>query len=160
MWKANKFVNILLWVLAAVSVAICGYVFVKCGALDDRIPEQKAEMLNIISPMFIWAYLLIGLTLLLIIVMSIPNIVGNPKSAIGPIIAVAALAVVIVVAYLLSDDGGTDTQRMSLFTPGHDEVSAKTFVFAGVNIISSYIMLGGTLLAMIFSGISGLLKSK
>ena len=152
MWKANKFVNTLLWVLAGISVVLCAYVFIKCAGMDES--NQKEEMLSVVNPVFVWMYVLIGITALLSILLPIPHVVENPKSGKGILVGIVGFLIVVGIAYALSK---TDNLP---FTPGHDPVSKGTLKFADVNLFSMYLMLTGTVLSLVISGIFGFKKTK
>lgn len=152
MWKANKFVTILLWVLALISVVLCAYAFIRCGNLNAR--TEQAEMMNAINPMFIWTYILIGLTALLAIVLPIPQVIQNPKSAIGIAVGILGFVLVVGIAYALASGAALP------FAPGHAEVDESTIKFADVNIISTYIMLGAAIVVTVATSIWNVIKMR
>jgi hypothetical protein len=154
MWKANKFVSILLWVLALISVGLCLYVFIRCGSLNAAIAEDKAEMMKVIAPMLTWAYILAGIAAVLTIFLPIPQMIENPKSAMGILGGIAALGLVIGIAYLFSSSDPLP------FISGHPPVSEWTIKFTDVNLISTYIVLGATILVMVASSIVNFVKMR
>jgi hypothetical protein len=149
MWKANKFVNILLWALIVISVALCVWAFVGCGNAT-----QKEEMMIAINPMLIWSYILVGIAAILTVFLPIPQVIENPKSAIGILVGIVAFAIVVGVSYLFAKG------EQLPFTPGHPEVSEGTIKFADVNLISIYIMLFATILVTIGASIANVLKMR
>ncbi|MDR1341281.1 MAG: hypothetical protein LBK58_14690 [Prevotellaceae bacterium] len=152
MWKANKFVNILLWVLAIVSVALCGYAFIGCGNLD--VVTQVPEMMEVINPMLVWSYILIGIAAVLTIFLPIPQMIENPKSAIGILVGILAFVVVVGVSYLFA----SEYLDPRLILPGQEVPSEGTVKFSDVNLISTYIMLGATILVTLASSVVNFLK--
>jgi glucan phosphoethanolaminetransferase (alkaline phosphatase superfamily) len=152
MWKANKFVNISLWILALISVILCLWVFIQCGRLNAV--TQKAEMMAVINPMLIWSYILVGIAAVLTIFLPIPQVIENPKSAIGIAIGLLAFIVVIAVSYFFASG------EQLTFTPGHAPVSEGTIKFADVNLISVYIMLFATILVTVGASIVNILKMR
>ncbi|MDR2465868.1 MAG: hypothetical protein LBD35_00630 [Prevotellaceae bacterium] len=150
MWKANKLVTILLWVLALVSVAICAYAFIACGQLDAKM--NRAEMMSVIDPMLILAYVLVGLAALLAVFLPVPQVVGNPKSAVGIVIGIVCLGVVIGLSFAFA------SVEQLPFTPGHAPVSDETLKFADVNIISVYIMLAATIVVTLGASLANMIK--
>jgi hypothetical protein len=152
MWKANKFVNILLWVIALISVVLCLWAFIKCGSLDAT--SQKADMMKAIDPMLIWSYVLVGIAAVLTIFLPIPQVIENPKSAVGIAVGLLAFAVVIVVSYLFAKGDPLP------FTPGHAPVSEGTIKFADINLISVYIMLFAAILVTIGASVVNVLKMR
>jgi amino acid transporter len=149
MWKANKFVNILLWVLALISVGLCVWAFIGCGSAT-----QKEEMMAVINPMLIWSYMLVGIAAVLTVFLPVPQVIENPKSAIGIAVGLLAFVVVILVSYLFASG------EQLPFTPGHPPVSEGTIKFADINLISVYIMLFATILVTIGASIVNVLKMR
>lgn len=147
MWKPGKAVTILLWVLSIISVIICVYIFVKCGALNENNPEEKAEMLSVINPAFIWMYILIILAALVAIVMPLPQLLRNPKSLMRMLFGILGFGVVILIAYSLSSTNALP------FAPNHAPVSEDTLKFADVNLYTIYIMFGLTIVTVLFSSV-------
>ncbi|MDR1582549.1 MAG: hypothetical protein LBS55_04695 [Prevotellaceae bacterium] len=154
MWKANKFVNILLWILALISVGLCLWAFIGCGRLNVTIPEEKAAMQDVINPMLIWSYILVGIAAILTVFLPVPQMIENPKSALGILGWLVAFALVIGVSYLFS------SSEPLPFLPGHHPVSEWTIRFTDVNLISTYIMLGATILVMVVTSIASILKMR
>jgi hypothetical protein len=149
MWKANKFVNILLWVLALISVGLCIWAFVGSGATTEQ-----AEMMAAINPMLIWSYVLVGIAAVLTVFLPIPQVIENPKSAIGIAVGILAFALVVVISYLFASGEPLN------FNPGHPPVSEGTIKFTDVNLISVYIMLSATILVTIGASIANVLKMR
>jgi hypothetical protein len=152
MWKASKFVNILLWVLAVISVVFCVYAFIRCESLD--IAYQQAEMMEVITPMLVWSYILVGIAAVLAIFLPVPQVIENPKSAMGILVGIVAFVVVVGASYLFASG------EQIPFTPGHEPVSEGTLKFTDVNVISIYIMLGATILVTIASSVVNILKMR
>jgi hypothetical protein len=154
MWKANKFVNILLWVLAIASVGVCAYTFLKCGNIkaDVGAAEKQEIMLAAIDPLLVWSYILVGITAVVAVFLPLPQVVQNPKSALGILVGLVAFVVVIGLAYAFAS-GAPLT-----FTPGHPEVSEGTIKFTDVNLIAVYIMLGATILVTLATSILNFVK--
>ncbi|MDR1897777.1 MAG: hypothetical protein LBR10_13410 [Prevotellaceae bacterium] len=152
MWKASKYINILLWVLAIISVVLCGYVFVKCGNLSAV--SQREEMVSVINPIFVWSYILVGITALLAILLPVPQVIKSPKSALGIFVGLVGLAIVIVLSILFANGDQLP------FTPGHDPVSESTIKFADMNIISIYIILGAAILVTLVTSVVNIIKQK
>jgi hypothetical protein len=154
MWKKAKWITILLWALAAISVLVCLYIFVRSGRLNMSSPEDKERMLSALNVPGLWALILVVVTTLLAIFLPVPQLIDSPKSALGIGIGIGALVVVVLIAFLLSKSDPLP------FTPGHAAVSEGTVKFADVNLISVYIMLGLTILATLGASILGILKTR
>lgn len=152
MWKANKLVTILLWVLAGISVALTIHLFYACAGMDARIESQHQEMMSALGPMTVWVTVLLILTVAVTVLLPIPELVKNPKSALGMLGGLAALGLVVLISYLMADGSQLP------FTPGHAPVSESTIIFADVNMTSCYIMLGATILTLVATGIIDFIK--
>jgi hypothetical protein len=151
MWKANKFVNLLLWALALISLGLCVWAFIGCETTTDQ-----EEMMTIINPMLVWSYTLVGIAAVLTVFLPLPQVIENPKSAIGIVVGILAFGVVILISYLFAS---TDLHP-SLILPGQVTPNEGTIKFADVNIISVYIMLFATILVTIGASIANVLKMR
>jgi hypothetical protein len=151
MWKINRFVNILLWVLAVISVGLCIWAFIGCGNASTR-----EEMMDVINPMMIWSYILVAIAAIIALCLPIPQMIENPKSAVGVLGGVLALGAVIGISYLFSS-GYLDSR---LVLPTQEAPGTGIVKFADVNLISTYIMLGATILVMIASSIINVVKMR
>jgi hypothetical protein len=149
MWKANKFVTILLWVLALISVGLCIWAFIGCSAAAER-----ESMMAVINPMLLWSYGLVGVAAVLTIFLPVPQVIENPKSAIGIAVGILAFALVVVIAYFFASGEPLN------FNPGHPPVSEGVIKFTDVNLISVYIMLSVTILVTIGASIANVLKMR
>ncbi|MDR0559161.1 MAG: hypothetical protein LBG92_03260 [Prevotellaceae bacterium] len=150
MWKKNIFITVLLWVISIISVGLCLYVFVKSSG--QATESDKEELVKVINPMFVWVYVLVAVTILLIIAFLIMQVIENPKLAIGILVGLLGLGAVGGLSLLLAKSEALP------FTPGHDPVSDWTIIFADVNIIAVYIMLGATILVMAGTSIWNIFK--
>ena len=149
MWKSSKYISILLWVLVLVSVLLCGYAFVGCGRLYKG---QIEELMAVINPMLIWAYILVGVAAALAVFMPVPQVARNPKSALGIAAGFLGFVVVVGLAYLFAAGDPLP------FTPGHEPVTEGTIKFADVNIIAVYIMLFSTILVTLGASVWNMFK--
>ena len=154
MWKPAKFVSILLWILAIISVLICMYVFVQCGALDAKVPEERMQMMGVLEPMFVWIYILVVLAIFVAVILPIPALIKNPRGLKAMVFGILGFGAVILVSWLLSKGDPLP------FTPGHAPVSEQEIKFADTNIISIYIMFILTVLALIGSTVISKLRSR
>lgn len=131
-----------------IGLAFGIYTWVVTGQLDD-----KGEMVSAVEPLFIWTYILVVVAILALIVVPLPYMLKNPKTMKKFGIGIIALAVVILLAYMLSSDNSL---------PFIENAASKNewSRWADINIISIYIMSGAAILAIIVSGIGSRLISK
>ena len=90
----SKFFKILMWVLVVVSVAIL--VFGSVAGFETKGGRNTDLLLY-------WAYAMLGLTLISVIVVgAVISFKNNPKSIVKLLIGLVAVAAVCLVAYLLA----------------------------------------------------------
>lgn len=100
----------------------------------------------------VWAEIMLVFGVAVTLILSAINITKNPKGAKGSLIGVAVVAVVLVIAYLLSDasplmlsDGEVYTSKLGLYT-------------ADMGLYTGYFAMGVALLAVIFGEIRNSFK--
>ncbi|MDR3247093.1 MAG: hypothetical protein LBT50_11770 [Prevotellaceae bacterium] len=109
-------------------------------------------MMAVINPMLVWSYILVGITAVVAVFLPLPQVVENPKSAIGILVGLVAFVVVVGLAYVFASGDPLP------FTLGHDPVSEGTIKFTDVNLIAVYIMLGATILVTLVTSVVNVLK--
>jgi hypothetical protein len=147
----GKILQILTWVLMAVTV-----VYAIIFYFGNVIPETAGTRLEeptITQSFLVWAYILFFLTAGVTVVFSLINFVVNPKGAKKSLVALLAGAVIIVIAFLLSDD----TVLNMPFYDGKDNVPS-TLKFVDTVLFTSYILVGLAFLSIIWSAISRVFK--
>jgi len=120
------------------------------------IPETAGTRLEeptITQSFLVWAYILFFLTAGITVVFSLINFVVNPKGAKKSLVALVAGAVIILIAFLLSDD----TVLNMPFYDGKDNVPS-TLKFVDTVLFTSYILVGLAFLSIIWSAISRAFK--
>lgn len=148
---SNKIVQIILWVLMAVSIIFA--VIFYLGSVVDGTEGTRLEEPVITQSFLTWAYILFFATLAITIVFSIINIVVNPKGIKGAIIALIFGAVLITAAFLMSDGTLLDLPHYS----GKDNIPS-TLKFVDTVLYSTYILLGLAILSIVYSSVSRLFK--
>jgi len=148
---SGKILQILTWVLMAVTV-----VYAIIFYFGNVIPETAGTRLEeptITQSFLVWAYILFFLTAGITVVFSLINFVVNPKGAKKSLVALVAGAVIILIAFLLSDD----TVLNMPFYDGKDNVPS-TLKFVDTVLFTSYILVGLAFLSIIWSAISRAFK--
>lgn len=148
---SGKILQILTWVLMAVTV-----VYAIIFYFGNVIPETAGTRLEeptITQSFLVWAYILFFLTAGITVVFSLINFIVNPKGAKKSLIALVAGAVIILIAFLLSDD----TVLNMPFYDGKDNVPS-TLKFVDTVLFTSYILVGLAFLSIIWSAISRAFK--
>ena len=145
--KTGKILNILLYVLITISVALGIYfVFIK------DIPSEPAAATDITMIHMFWAYGLLIVAAALAIIAPIIYVILNPSKAKPILIGVIAFVVLGGVSYMLASSG-TDAPVYEKF-----EVTAETSKRVGTGLMATYILGILAVGATIFSGIAKIFK--
>lgn len=150
-----KAAQIFYWLLLAVSVVLIIAFYVNNGNVngDDPFSKQIADFGPILNLYIIWGYILFGLAVFFTLIFPLANMVSNPKSGLKTLISVAILGVLLFITYQLGDD-------TIMQIPGYDgnDNVADRLKLTDMGIFMMYIMLGGAILAMVYSSISKMFK--
>ncbi len=129
-----KYLSIIRIVLIVISVVVVAVPFMTQGSAPQ--PE--------VDTMLRWTYAMVGLGLASVILLPLFNVAKNPKSAIRSLIGLAIVAVVVLVAYSLSD-------ATPIYTPGNPEgyTDAMELKLSDTGLITTYIALGVAVLSIV-----------
>ena len=147
--------QVLYWALLAVSVLLIVLFYVKNGDVnpDDPFPKQMTDFGGILNIFIYWAYVLVGLAVFFTLIFPIGNMIVNPKSGLKTLISLVIVAGLLFVGYQLASD---TIMNLPGYT-GKDNVP-ETLKLTGMGIYMMYFMLGGAILAMVYSSISKIFK--
>ena len=147
--------QIFYYLLLATSVVLVVIFYVNSGNInpDDPTSKQMSDLGPILDTFTYWTYFMVAATLFFTLVFPIVSMVGNPKSGLKTLLSLAVLALILFIGYQLADD-------TILRLPGYDgeDNIASRLKLTGMGIYTMYIMLGGALLAMLYSSISRLFR--
>ncbi|MEA3478297.1 MAG: hypothetical protein U9R60_08970 [Bacteroidota bacterium] len=135
--KSSKFLQILLYVILAVS-ALLGILFYADVISDDQI--------------LYWGYLLLIVTIVITIVAPLIYLIFNLKSAFMFLIVLGAMVLLAIVSYALAGNEFSELQLEKM------ECSAETSVMVGAGLIFTYILAALTILSIIYASISRIFK--
>lgn len=129
-----KYLSIIRIVLIVISVVVVAVPFMTQGSAPQ--PE--------VDTMLRWTYAMIGLGLASVILLPLFNIAKNPKSAVRSLIGLAIVAVIVLIAYSLSD-------ATPIYTPGNPEgyTDAMELKLSDTGLITTYIALGIAVLSIL-----------
>ncbi len=136
-----KYLSIIRIVLIVISVLIVAIPFFSQGAE----PQPEVDM------MLRWTYAMIGMALAAVVVLPIFNIAKNPKSALRSLIGLAIVAVIVLIAYALSD--ATPIQ-----TPSNTYVNPTELRLSDTGLITTYIAFGVAILSIVVTEVYKLFK--
>ncbi|MCC8173701.1 MAG: hypothetical protein LIO65_04750 [Odoribacter sp.] len=134
----DKILRIGLLVLIGITVIVLG-IFIFGGNVPDQLyttPVYTSTLLN-------WAYILVIIAAVAAIIFPIARLFTRPKQAMKTFIGIGALAVIVLIAYAMSD--GT-VMNIVGYT-GTDNVPS-TLKFADTIIYTMYILFGASILAI------------
>lgn len=134
----EKILKIVTIVIFAITVVILGF-FAFGGEVPDQLyttPVYTASLLN-------WAYILFIIAVISAVIFPIVRLFTRPKQAMKSFIGLAALAVVVLIAYAMAD--GTPMNIIGY--TGSDNVPSR-LVFSDTIIYTMYILFGAAIIAI------------
>lgn len=138
-----KYLSIIRIVLIVISVAIVAAAFLTQGSAPE--PDVDA--------MLRWTYAMVGIATLSAVLLPLVNIAKNPKSVVRSLIGLAIVAVVVLIAYALSD-------TTPVYTPGNAEgyTDALELRLSDTGLITTYIALGIAIASIVVTEVYNLFK--
>lgn len=118
------------------------------GTEGTRYEEPKVT-----NSFILFAYILLGLSVLTLIFFALRNYILNPKSLRGVLIALGVAAVLVALAALLADDTVLNLPHYK----GSDNVP-RTLFWTDIGLYVAYFLLAGAFLTIIYSVISKYFK--
>ncbi|CCZ07804.1 MULTISPECIES: hypothetical protein [Culturomica] len=134
----EKILKIVTIVMFAVTAVILG-MFIWGGDVPDQqytTPVYTASLLN-------WAYVLFVIAVIAAVIFPIVRLFTRPKQAMKSFIGLAALAVVVLIAYAMAD--GTPMNIIGY--SGTDNVPSR-LIFSDTIIYTMYILFGAAIIAI------------
>ncbi len=148
---AQRLGQIFYYILLATSVVLVVIFYVNSGNInpDDSTSKQMSDLGPILNTFVYWTYFMVAATVFFTLVFPIAHMVSNPKSGLKTLLSLAVLVLILFIGYQLADD---TVMRI----PGYDgdDNIASRLKLTGMGIYTMYIMLGGTLLALLYSTVS------
>ncbi|WP_405199789.1 hypothetical protein [Christiangramia sp. LLG6405-1] len=142
----HKVLKYLALVIGVIGMILLGRII----ATGDDAIKASADLQGSHLDPFMWiAYLVLAVIVVLVAIFVIVGLFrGNIKNT---IIAVGSFAVIIIVAYVLSDGEATQLKDGTMLSASGDH-------WVGAGLITFYILAGIAIAAMVFSGIKKLAK--
>jgi len=142
----HKVLKYLALVIGVIGLILLGRII----ATGDDAIKASADLQGSHLDPFMWiAYLVLAVIVILVAIFVIVGLFrGNIKNT---IIAVGSFAVIIIVAYVLSDGEATQLKDGTMLSASGDH-------WVGAGLITFYILAGIAIAAMVFSGIKKLAK--
>jgi hypothetical protein len=150
-------IKYLSYVLLGLSALFSLYVLFLSG--DMSLAKWKLDpglsAFKTLDGYLIWAYILVGVSILLAIVFSIVNMIRNPKNIMKTLISFGLMVAVVVVAYLA---GSAYVPEGALTTITKPADTVIRWVDAGL--IAMYILTAVAALAIVAGGVRNLIKNR
>lgn len=149
--KITRITTILLWVLMGLTVifAILFYV----GGVVPGTEGTRYEEPKVTNSFIVFAYILLGLTVLALVGFALRNYILNPKGLKGLLVALGVAAVLVGLAALLADNTVLNLPHYK----GTDNIP-RTLFWTDIGLFVAYFLLAGAFLTIIYSVISKYFK--
>jgi FtsH-binding integral membrane protein len=153
--KSNKILNILITLIAVVG----GILFIRIFMEDAEALKTDVDLGNsVISPLIYYSTWLFYATVIVTIVLSLWSMFRNPENLKKTLAGLGVLAVLLVVAYFLSDTAAVyDANGLKVLEGG--EEGSNTNKWVGTGIWYSVILGGIASLFFVWDLLKGLVKS-
>ena len=145
--KINKLTLILLWVLMGLT-AIFALIFFIGGVVPGTEGTRYEEPV-ITNSFIIYAYILLGIAILISLFFTVRNFVLNPKGLRLSLITLGIAVILVGIAALLADNTVLDLPHYK----GKDNIP-RTLFLTDVGLFVAYFLLALAFLAIIYSVIS------
>jgi len=148
MTKLTKILNIVLYLLLAVTVVFAGLFFLG-GDIEGetyQTPVYTESFLN-------WGKLLIYIAAGISLLFEVFHVVLNPKNAVRSFVSFGILGVIVLLAYTMSDD----TPLHLIGYNGSDNIPSM-LTMAGTMLYGTYLLLGIVVTAILYTELSRLFK--
>jgi len=152
MEKTAKYILIFTWIVVGISAILA----ISFGT-NISSNEQDPTMLGWLSKNLIWTYILLVLSIVLLVGFGIIQLVSNFKESKKGLLAVVAMGVIVLIAYLFSSDaipvflGAEKFVEQGILTP-----SVSKWVDTGL--YTTYVFFAMSLIAIVYSSVKGVLK--
>ncbi len=148
MTKLTKILNIVLYLLLAITLVFAGMFFMGGEVVGETYytPLYTGSFLN-------WAKLLIYIAAGVSLLFEVFHLVMNPKNAIRSLVSFGILGVIVLLAYAMSDD----TPLQLIGYDGSDNVPSM-LTMAGTMLYGTYLLFGIVITAILYTELSRLFK--
>ena len=138
--KLSKYLQIGLFALLGVSAILFAIFYINGEPMTDTV--------------LVWSYILLALTIIVLLAFPVIYFIKNPKAAVSFLLLLVAFAVLYGIGYLLASDSASS----KIFEK--EEISGNLSRMIGGGIITTYILAGLAVLAILYSSISSAFNRK
>jgi FtsH-binding integral membrane protein len=136
----SKILKVLTWLMMGVSVVLTVLFY------SDNITE---------GPFLVWAYILFAIAALFALAFPVYFFISNPKKAIKALLGIGAMAIVLLIGYLLSD-----ATPIVAAQNNPDFTDPKVLVWTDTGLIATYILFGVSFLLLLYTGARSAFRKK
>lgn len=153
--KSNKILSIVITVIAVIGIIL----FIRVGTEDAEVIESNVDVQNsLVSPLISYSTWLFYATVAIAVVLSLWSLIKNPENLKKTLGGLGVLAVILAIAYFLSDSAAVyDANGLSILEGGEEGSSTNKWV--GTGIWYSVILGGIASLFFVWDLLKGLVKS-
>jgi uncharacterized membrane protein len=151
--KSNKILNIIIAVIAIVGAFLFVRIFISDADLETNVDAQN----SVVSPLISFSYWLFIAAVVIAVVASLWTIVKNPENLKKMLLSLAALGVLLLIAYFIADDNVVYDAAGKIQPGGEAGSSVNRWV--GTGIWYSVILGGLASLFFVYDLGKGLIKS-
>lgn len=152
--KSNKILNIIIAAIAIIGAVL----FVRVGMEDAEVIKENVDVQNsVVSPLISFSYWLFIAAVVIAIALSLWTIIKNPENLKKMLMSIAALGVLLLIAYFMADSEVV-YDAAGKIQPGGEAGSAVN-KWVGTGIWYSVILGGIASLFFVFDLGKGLIKS-
>ena len=153
--KSNKILNILIAAIALIG----GILFIRIFMEDAEVIETNVDVANsVVSPLIYYSTYLFYAAVIITIGLSLLSLVRNPENLKKTIGGLAVLAVLLFIAFFLSDSAVVyDANNINILPGGEEGSSINKWVGTGIWYSTILLVIGGVF--FIFDLLKGLVKS-
>lgn len=153
--KSNKILNILIAAIALIG----GILFIRIFMEDAEVIETNVDVANsVVSPLIYYSTYLFYAAVIITIGLSLLSLVRNPENLKKTLGGLAVLAVLLFIAFFLSDSAVVyDANNINILPGGEEGSSINKWVGTGIWYSTILLVIGGVF--FIFDLLKGLVKS-
>ncbi|MBO7203376.1 MAG: hypothetical protein J6U71_05690 [Bacteroidales bacterium] len=151
----SKFLKILMITLLVLSVGVIAVFYVQntSGIFALSNLSEAVSSTNMLDGLLGWTYILLFAAIILVIVLSVINMAGNPKALKRTGFVLILSIVLIVVSYVLASG---DPVAANLAT----EPTAGELKMTDTLLILTYLLMAGSFIALIWGGAKKLIQNR
>ena len=152
--KSNKILNIIIAAIAIIGAVL----FVRAGMEDSELLKSDVDLQNgVVSPLISFSFWLFIAAVVIAVGLSFWSILKNPENLKKLLMSIAALGVLLLVAYFIADSNAV-YDAAGKIQPG-GEAGSSINKWVGTGIWYSMILGGVASLFFVFDLAKGLIKS-